>query len=132
MEASSAKKGKAAASGHSSSSNYNNNGAGASSSKSASAAPPWANLPKAQDIVRCPQINWAQYAIEGEALNKLHNEQLSRPTLGTPALMAANGTFEFTGAANPDDGKRVEGISAPFNPLRDRKPSKGKGPRRGA
>lgn len=82
--------------------------------------PPWANLPKPQDIARMPPINWTQYAVEGEALNKLHNHQLTHPTLGTPAVMGANGTYEFTGAANPDDGKRLVGITAPFDPLRDR------------
>lgn len=95
------------------------------------APPPWANLPKPQDIARMPPINWTQYAVEGEALNRLHNQQLTHPTLGTPAVMGANGTYEFTGAANPDDGKRVVGISAPFDPLRDRVvEKKPKGPSR--
>lgn len=84
------------------------------------APPPWANLPKPQDIARMPPINWTQYAVEGDALNKLHNQQLTHPTLGMPAVMGPNGTYEFTGAANPDDGKRVVGITAPFDPLRDK------------
>lgn len=92
---------------------------------------PWANLPKPQDIARMPPINWTQYAVEGDALNKLHNQQLTHPTLGMPAVMGPNGTYEFTGAANPDDGKRVVGISAPFDPLRDRVvEKKPKGPSR--
>lgn len=104
--------------------------AGAAAAAAAPAAPPpWANLPKPQDIARMPPINWTQYAVEGEALNKLHNQQLTHPTLGMPAVMGPNGTYEFTGAANPDDGKRLVGISAPFDPLRDRvvekKPPKG-------
>lgn len=90
------------------------------SSSAAPAAPPWANLPKPQDIARCPPINWAQYAVQGEALDRLHSEQLSRPTLGTPAVLNTNGTYEFTGAPNPNDGKRVDGIAVPFNPLRDK------------
>lgn len=95
------------------------------------APPPWANLPKPQDIARMPPINWTQYAVEGEALSKLHNQQLTHPTLGTPAVMASNGTYEFTGVANPDDGKRLVGITAPFDPLRDRVvEKKPKGPSR--
>lgn len=131
---SSRKKGKATATGRS-------NNAGASSSKTPAPPqpPPWANLPKTQDIVRCPPINWSQYAVQGEVLDRLHNEQLSRPTLGTPAKMGSNGAYEFTGTPNPDDGKKVEGISAPFDPLRDKiiegkKPTAPKSgtPRRGA
>ncbi|KAJ4416364.1 hypothetical protein N0V82_006801 [Gnomoniopsis sp. IMI 355080] len=95
------------------------------------APPPWVNLPQPQDIARMPPINWTQYAVEGEALNKLHNQQLTHPTLGTPAVMGPNGTYEFTGTANPDDGKRFVGISAPFDPLRDRVvEKKPKGPSR--
>lgn len=96
----------------------------ASASDSAAAAaspqPPWVNLPKPQDIARCPAINWAQYAVQGEALDRLHNEQLSRPSLGAPAQVATNGTYHFAaGASNPDDGRKIEGIAAPFDPLRD-------------
>lgn len=94
--------------------------AGSSSRSAPAAAPPWINLPTPQDIVRCPPINWAQYAIPGEPLDRLHNEQRTQPTLGTPARLAADGTYEFTGTPNPDDGKKVEGVSAPFNPLRER------------
>ncbi|CAN8099306.1 unnamed protein product [Discula destructiva] len=102
----------------------------------AAAAPrPWTNLPVRQNIARMPAINWSQYAVAGEALDKLHNQQLTHPTRGTPAVTGADGTFEFTGAANPDDGTRWEGISAPFDPLRDRveqkKPAKGAAAPRG-
>lgn len=113
MKVPSSKKGKATASSPVSA---------ASSSKSAAAAaqPPWANLPKAQSIARCPPINWSQYAVAGEALDRLHNEQVSRPILGVPAQISANGTYHFNaGARNPDDGKKIDGIAAPFDPLRD-------------
>lgn len=110
-------------------------GAG-SGSRSAPAAPaPWINLPAPQDVVRCPPINWAQYAIPGEPLDRLHSEQMRQPTLGTPARLAADGTYEFTGTPNPDDGKKVEGVSAPFDPLRERvkkKLPKGAASKRGA
>lgn len=104
---------------------------GASSSTSSNppiAAPPWtAKFPEAQNIYRCPPINWSQYAVEGEALEKLHHEQQTRPILGTPAMLGANGTYEFTGMPNADDGKKVEGIAAPFDPFRDKLMTKPKG-----
>lgn len=80
---------------------------------------PWANLPTKQSVVRLPPINWAQYAVEGDALNRIHHEQTTAPTRGTPAVIGANGTYEFTGAANPDDGKKVDGISAPYDAFKD-------------
>lgn len=123
MKASSTAKGKATAS--------RSDGSNGSSAKSKTAPPPWANLPTTQNIYRCPPINWSQYAVEGEALNRLHNEQVSGPTLGTPAAMGANGTFQFTGAANPDDGRKVDGIAAPYNPLRDKRPPKSGASKRG-
>ncbi|KAK2748789.1 hypothetical protein FQN57_000370 [Myotisia sp. PD_48] len=41
-------------------------------------------VPKPQSIVRIPAINWAKYHIVGEPLDKLHEEQRRRPTLGEP------------------------------------------------
>ena len=41
-------------------------------------------FPKPQNIVRCPPINWAKYHVVGEALDKLHEEQISHPTPGEP------------------------------------------------
>ncbi|KAL6872655.1 hypothetical protein HDV57DRAFT_511333 [Trichoderma longibrachiatum] len=75
-------------------------------------------IPKAQDVVRCPPINWSQYAVVGESLDKLHNEQLSRPTQGTPATLGAGGVYQFTGG----DGKQEEypGVAAPYAPLKDK------------
>lgn len=108
-----------------------NNGASSSSSSSnnlPAIAPPWAaKFPEKQNIYRCPPINWSQYAVEGEALDKLHYEQQTRPTLGTPAMLGANGTYEFTGVANADDGRKVDGIAAPFDPFRDKLLTKPKG-----
>lgn len=111
------RKGKGKGKGKAKASTHNNHTRDASA---AAEPPPWANLPKQQDIVRMPPINWSQYAVEGEAFDKLHNTQRTHPTLGTPAVIGAGGSYEFTGTVNPDDGQRVEGISAPFDPLRDR------------
>lgn len=48
---------------------------------------PFANLgkiPTPQNIVRMPPINWAKYQIVGEPLDKMHAEQLRRPSAGEP------------------------------------------------
>lgn len=83
--------------------------------------PPWTNLPTPQDVVRMPTINWSKYAVVGESLDKLHREQLAKPTLGTPATLAADGkAYEFKGEPNPDDGKKSVGIAAPYDPLHDK------------
>ncbi|TFB04519.1 hypothetical protein CCMA1212_003594 [Trichoderma ghanense] len=76
------------------------------------------SIPKAQDVVRCPPINWSQYAVVGESLDKLHNEQVSRPTQGTPATLGAGGVYQFKGG----DGKQEEypGVAAPYAPLKDK------------
>ncbi|KAM5434818.1 hypothetical protein McanMca71_002395 [Microsporum canis] len=41
-------------------------------------------IPKPQNIVRMPAINWAKYHIVGEPLDRMHEEQRLRPTLGEP------------------------------------------------
>ncbi|KAI1404706.1 hypothetical protein F4819DRAFT_96909 [Hypoxylon fuscum] len=78
---------------------------------------PWAKLPKPQSVVRCPPINWSQYAVVGESLDKLHNEQLSQPTQGTPAAVTSDGRYEFKG-----DGKqeKLVGVATPYAPGKDR------------
>ena len=48
---------------------------------------PFTNLgkiPTPQNIVRMPPINWAKYQIVGEPLDKMHAEQLRRPSAGEP------------------------------------------------
>lgn len=41
-------------------------------------------IPKPQDVVRMPPINWAKYHIVGEPLDRLHEEQRRRPSPGEP------------------------------------------------
>ena len=41
-------------------------------------------IPGPQNIVRCPPINWAKYHVVGDSLDKLHDEQVLRPTSGQP------------------------------------------------
>ena len=42
-------------------------------------------MPGAQNIVRCPAINWNKYHVVGESLDKIHYDQLRRPNLGDGA-----------------------------------------------
>ncbi|GAW22931.1 hypothetical protein ANO14919_124780 [Xylariales sp. No.14919] len=84
--------------------------------------PPWTSIPKPQNIVRCPPINWSQYAIVGESLDKLHNEQLQRPTQGSPAALTPEGRFEFKGGDSGGVGRQEQyvGIAAPYAPGKDK------------
>jgi hypothetical protein len=84
----------------------------------------WTNMPNPQNVVRAPPINWAQYAVVGESLDKIHSDQLSRPPQGAPATLAANGAYEFKGA--DDKRERHTGIAAPFDPLKDKVDRKSK------
>lgn len=62
-------------------------------------------LPTPQNIFRCPPINWAKYHISGEPLERMHEEQKVRPTLGEPE---SNG-----GRPAPYV------LAAPYSPLND-------------
>jgi hypothetical protein len=87
---------------------------------------PWATLPKQQNIYRTPPINWSQYAVAGDSLDKLHNEQVARPSQGVPATVGADGKFEI----KPGTGRQAEyvGIQAPYDALRDKLPDKKRKP----
>lgn len=52
-------------------------GDGTSSSK-------FGRIPPPQNVVRMPPINWAKYQVIGESLDRMHEEQLRRPTPGEP------------------------------------------------
>lgn len=78
----------------------------------------WPKLPKPQNIVRTPPINWTQYAVVGDSLDKLHADQVSRPTEGKPQKLGPDGALVFGG-----DGFRRPvdfGVAAPFSPMRDK------------
>ncbi|RYP51250.1 hypothetical protein DL769_010837 [Monosporascus sp. CRB-8-3] len=85
--------------------------------------PPWSALPGKQNVVRCPPINWAQYAVVGESLDRLHSEQQRRPAQGAPAVVGPDGRFEFAAEGAGAGGHADEpylGVAAPYSPLRDR------------
>jgi hypothetical protein len=78
----------------------------------------WGTLPTAQNIVRCPPINWAQYAVVGDSLDKLHKDQQSRPTEGTPQILQPDGTLAF--GAEGHRRREDLGIAAPYQPGKDK------------
>ncbi|RYP39698.1 hypothetical protein DL767_002079 [Monosporascus sp. MG133] len=82
--------------------------------------PPWSALPGKQNVVRCPPINWAQYAVVGESLDRLHSEQQRRPAQGAPAVVGPDGRFEFAAEGAGNTGEPYLGVAAPYSPLRDR------------
>ncbi|KAL0938966.1 uncharacterized protein CTRU02_205576 [Colletotrichum truncatum] len=90
---------------------------------------PWESLPKPQNVVRCPPINWSQYAVVGESLDKLHADQIARPSQGTPATLGPTGTYEFTGASGGNQRPFI-GVAAPYTPGKDRIDKKTKGGKR--
>ncbi|KAH6670507.1 hypothetical protein B0J14DRAFT_596397 [Halenospora varia] len=78
----------------------------------------WPLLPTPQDVVRCPPINWTQYAVVGDSLDKLHKDQQARPTEGMPQRVGPDGQLVFGG-----EGQRRAadvGVVAPFAPGKDK------------
>ncbi|RCI07812.1 hypothetical protein L249_5790 [Ophiocordyceps polyrhachis-furcata BCC 54312] len=81
-------------------------------------AKPWTSLPCPQDVVRCPPINWSQYAVVGDSLDKLHAEEVRRPSQGIPATVGPDGSYEFKGVEGPRE--TYPGVATPFAPGKDR------------
>lgn len=70
----------------------------------------FADFPGAQNVVRCPPVNWAKYHIVGEPLDRLHEEQRARPSPGQLHT-------------DDDSGRAPEHvIAAPYNPWVDKLP----------
>ncbi|KAL1874598.1 hypothetical protein Plec18167_005830 [Paecilomyces lecythidis] len=65
-------------------------------------------IPPPQNVVRMPPINWAKYQIVGEPLDKLHEEQLRRPSLGEPRR------------EDPTQRAPEHVLAAPYRPLVDK------------
>ncbi|CAG8902710.1 unnamed protein product [Penicillium egyptiacum] len=54
-----------------------------------SSASNFGHIPVPQNIVRMPPINWAKYQVVGEPLDRMHEEQLRRPSSGEPRRQRA-------------------------------------------
>lgn len=75
-------------------------------------------IPSEQNVVRMPPINWTKYHIVGESLDKLHEEQQSRPVAGQPL------TDEDL---KPTQRAPKHVIASPYDPWRDKLDVKEKG-----
>jgi hypothetical protein len=77
----------------------------------------WEALPTPQNVVRCPPVNWSQYAIVGDSLEKLHKDQVERPSEGVPQRVGSDGQLVAGG-----EGQRRQdlGVAAPYQPGRDK------------
>lgn len=74
-------------------------------------------LPRPQNVIRMPPINWAKYHIIGEPLDRMHEEQRQRPVSGEPRQ------------SDPAQRAPEHVLAAPYQPLTDRleTPSKSRG-----
>ncbi|KIX05281.1 uncharacterized protein Z518_06153 [Rhinocladiella mackenziei CBS 650.93] len=64
-------------------------------------------FPSAQNVVRCPPVEWAKYHIVGEPLDRIHEQQQQYPGL----------TEEMS---NGSHRPRPHAIAAPFSPFVDK------------
>jgi hypothetical protein len=76
-------------------------------------------IPTPQNIVRMPPVNWAKYGIVGDALDKMHEEQRTNPTLGDPEFMAKRTTQPIPLDHNQPSSEKAPRhvFAAPYNPL---------------
>lgn len=70
------------------------------------------DMPGPQNVIRAPPINWAKYHIVGEPLDRLHEEQQTRPSPGQPRRDGDESIRPGLGS------KHV--IAAPYSPWTDR------------
>lgn len=78
----------------------------------------WGSLPRGQSIVRCPPINWMQYAVVGESLDKLHKDQQARPAEGMPQILQPGGSL-VSGGEGPQRREDVAVFSV-YTPGKDK------------
>jgi len=84
-------------------------------------------LPRMQNVVRCPPINWSQYAVVGESLDKIHKDQLDRPVEGKPQRVGPDGNLIYGGER---ERREHVGVYAPYDPMRDKVDAKKKNGKR--
>lgn len=77
-------------------------------------------IPRPQDVVRMPAVNWAKYGVVGESLDKLHEEQRERPSLGEPEQLRRRADQPKVLDNMGKSGERAEKahVAAPYNPLK--------------
>lgn len=82
--------------------------------------PKWEALPTPQNVVRCPPVNWAKYGVMGESLDKLHDDQIRRPSQGIPATINA----DWSTTHKYGDGTKEDYVMQKPLGLNDVKPKK--------
>jgi len=78
----------------------------------------WERVPGQQNVIRCPPVNWNQYAVVGDSLEKLHQDQLSRMSEGMPQRFV-EGQYRFGGEGQRRPSHLGNVISAPYTPGKD-------------
>ncbi|KAL3497115.1 hypothetical protein BJX62DRAFT_192400 [Aspergillus germanicus] len=73
-------------------------------------------IPPPQNVVRMPPVNWAKYQVVGEPLDKMHEEQVRRPSVGEPRRDELGRSPEYL-------------LASPYRPLVDKleSPTKDRG-----
>jgi hypothetical protein len=69
-----------------------------------------------------PPINWAKYQIVGEPLDKMHQEQVLRPSTGEPQPLPSQSQSQSRPAYYDSTGERAPEhvLAAPYRPLVDK------------
>lgn len=75
-------------------------------------------IPGPQNVVRMPPVNWAKYQIVGEPLDKMHEEERRRPSLGEPRR--EHPTHEGLTREEPTQRQPEHTLASPYRPLIDR------------
>ncbi|RFU30046.1 hypothetical protein B7463_g6281, partial [Scytalidium lignicola] len=101
---------------------------GTSTARTEDTAAAWPVIPTPQNVVRCPPINWTQYAVVGDSLDKLHADQQARPTDGVPAKPGPDGSLLVFGEGPRRLSEVV--VAAPYTPGKDRIEKSKKGGKR--
>jgi hypothetical protein len=78
----------------------------------------WERIPGQQNVVRCPPVNWEKYAVVGESLDKMHQDQLARMSEGMPQRFI-DGQYHFGGEGQRRASHLGNSISAPYTPGKD-------------
>lgn len=78
----------------------------------------WPPLPARQNVVRMPAINWSQYAVVGESLDKLHEDQRKNPVDGAPQILGPDGRVKAAEGGKQRGQPAV--IAAPYDAFKDK------------
>ena len=78
----------------------------------------WERIPGPQNVVRCPPVKWEKYAVVGESLDKMHQDQLKIMNEGMPQKYV-DGQYHFGGEGHRREGYLGNEIGVPYTPGKD-------------